>query len=256
MEQYILEIDYRECKLLQLIDENIQIICSDTIHGPVSINNISFYYKISNLSIGDFIFKKQNENLFIVERKCISDLSASIIDGRFKNQKHRLHDTNTNIIYIIEGSYSGRVSIPQTTLKSSIINLMYKHNFKVIKTECEKDTLDYLLILYKKIINNELNDITNININTKIVSSMKKKSHYDNIFINQLVCINGVSEIIAIKISEQYKSMNQLIHAYDNLTPENCENLLNDIIIKDKRKIGKALSKKIYNNLIQNEHIT
>lgn len=245
----IIEVDYRESKILKLIDQKQQIICDDVLYGPVTINNITFYYKICNLSIGDFIFKKGNDITFIVERKCINDLSASIIDGRFQNQKKRLMDTNSNIIYVIEGSvqkYSG--SIPRTTLKSSILNLIYKYNnFKVIKTECETDTLDYLLLIYKKINNNDLSEIASSN-----SSSIKKKSDYDNIFINQLTCIHGVSEIIAKKIVEKYKSMNQLINIYNNLSQDECENLLIDIMINEKRKLGKSLSKKIYHNLVQN----
>lgn len=251
-QQFIIEVDYRESKILKLIDPQQQIICNDIIYGPITINNISFYYKISNLSVGDFIFKKGTDILFIVERKCINDLSASIIDGRFKNQKQRLIDTNLNIVYIIEGSiqkHSG--SIPQTTLKSSILNLIYRYdNFKVIKTECEKDTLDYLLLLYKKINNDELN--TKNETSSLISSSIKKKSDYDNVFINQLTCIHGVSEIIAKKIVEKYKSMNQLINTYNNLSENDGENLLINIMINEKRKLGKALSKKIYHNLVQN----
>lgn len=249
--QLLIEIDYRESKILKLINAQQQIICNNKIYGPITINNIPFYYKISNLTVGDFIFKKNEEILFIIERKCINDLSASIIDGRFKNQKQRLLDTNLNIVYIIEGSvqkYSG--SIPKTTLKSSILNLIYKYNnFKVIKSECEKDTLDYLLLLYKKIINNDLNFHIG---NDNSTLTIKKKSDYDNIFINQLTCIHGVSEIIAKKIVEKYKSMNQLINTYNNLSTNECENLLIDIMINEKRKLGKSLSKKIYHNLVQN----
>ena len=44
--------------------------------------------------------------------------------------------------------------------------------------------------------------------------------------------------------------MSNLIHAYDNLLIDECEHLLANIQINEKRKIGKALSKKIYHNLI------
>ena len=41
---------------------------------------------------------------YLIERKCINDLSISIIDGRFRDQKSRLIESNANVIYIIEGS--------------------------------------------------------------------------------------------------------------------------------------------------------
>ena len=56
---YYIEIDYRETKILKLIDENITNKCNDTVYGPVNMNNMTFYYKITNLPIGDFILKKK-----------------------------------------------------------------------------------------------------------------------------------------------------------------------------------------------------
>jgi len=241
---YYIEIDYRETKILKLIDENITNKCNDTVYGPVNMNNMIFYYKITNLPIGDFILKKNDEILFIIERKCISDLSASIIDGRFREQKNRLLESNCDIIYIIEGSIQcHRGSIPNLTLKSSILNLILKHNFKVVKTESDKDTLDNILLIYKKMLES--------NKTIEKTQSLKKKSDCANVFLNQLTCINGISSIMASKIIEKYDSLFNLVHAYDNLELSERENLLADIIINDKRKIGKAASKKIYNSLIK-----
>jgi ERCC4-type nuclease len=285
----ILDIDYRESKILYLINSTIEIKVSNIIHGPIKKYGIEFYYKISNLPIGDFIIKednkkedenntqdnqkktdiqnesdipnednqnKQNEDnqkeetknviYFMIERKNIADLACSIVDNRFREQKNRLSETNNKIIYIIEGLiHKSRNKIPFSTLKSSIINLMCKHNFQVFKTENEDDTLEYLLLLYKKTHQKEF-------INEQIQHSNmgKKKSESQNIFVNQLMMINGVSYIIAFKLYEIYKNMYNFIHSYDNLLINECENLLTNIQINEKRKIGKALSKKIYHNLI------
>ena len=56
----IIEIDYREQKILKLINPSINIIVNNTLHGPFILDNITFYFKISNLIIGDFIIKKNN----------------------------------------------------------------------------------------------------------------------------------------------------------------------------------------------------
>lgn len=49
---------------------------------------------------------ESDETLLIFERKSISDLLASLKDGRYEEQSYRLSGSNTNnhnIIYIIEG---------------------------------------------------------------------------------------------------------------------------------------------------------
>ena len=255
----IINIDYREQKILKIINPSIQIVVSDIIYGPVKHNNIEFYYKISNLVVGDFILKNSectdDSIYYIIERKSINDLSSSIIDGRFREQKERLADTNNEIIYIIEGKMMSRNSmsykstskyntISNTTIKSSIINLQIKHKYNVFRTECENDTLDYLVILYKKINESNGNDFKKV-----IPTTIKKKSNSSSIYINQLMMLYGVSKNTALKIYELYPTFFSLIDAYKNKTEKECENLLADIILTPQRKLGKALSKKIYHQL-------
>lgn len=247
----IIDIDYREQKLLKLIDTSCNIVAGDTIYGPVVYNNVKFYYKISNLPLGDFIYKNDDESsiYYIIERKSISDLAGSIKDGRFRDQKERLSETKNDIIYIIEGNIgkNGKVGgICKSTIKSSIINLQVKHKFNVFKTDSEADTLEYLLLLYKKIDENGgVSDFQKI----KPVT-MKKKSNASSVYVNQLMMISGVSKVIADKIAEVYKSLYQLINTYNNCSVIEGENLLSNIQITNKRKLGKALSKKIHNALM------
>lgn len=57
------------------------------------------------LTIGDFAFVYDGKVLdYVIERKKADDLSASIIDGRYKEQKYRLKNCGAkNIIYLYEG---------------------------------------------------------------------------------------------------------------------------------------------------------
>lgn len=51
---------------------------------------------------------------FIVERKTADDLAASIMDGRYDEQKFRLkHCGLNNVIYLIEGQPSQHCKIPE-----------------------------------------------------------------------------------------------------------------------------------------------
>jgi crossover junction endonuclease MUS81 len=246
----IIDIDYREQKIIKLIDPNIKnVLASDTIYGPVTHNKITFYYKISNLIIGDFIYKNHDTSsvYYIIERKSISDLASSIKDGRFREQKERLSQSNANVIYIIEGNINTLrgYGICKTTLKSSIVNLQIKHKFLVFKTDSDGDSFEYLLLLYKKIKENDGIDFKND------IVTIKKKDSTTSVYINQLTMINGVSKAVANKISEKYNSLMLLINMYNSMDKVSCENLLADIQITEKRKLGKALSKKIYNALME-----
>jgi ERCC4-type nuclease len=136
MSEITLEIDYREKSVIKLIEET---------------NNFPFKYNISNLIIGDFVIKQNEDVLYILERKTIMDLSASITDGRFREQKQRLFESVNGcfdkIIYIIEGNRNLKKygSIAKSTINSSIINLIFKHKYKVIHTIDEVDTIDNLI---------------------------------------------------------------------------------------------------------------
>ena len=82
-------IDNRERDLIKLFNENNNDII------------------LKNLEIGDIVYKKDEEVIYIVERKTFNDLGASINDGRYKEQKIRLlYNSNGNLFYIIEGNMS------------------------------------------------------------------------------------------------------------------------------------------------------
>ena len=132
MDLYYLTIDVRERELIKLVQRIIKT--------TPKFNNIQLIIK--SMPLGDISFGKSDttpENLteyLIIERKSISDLTASIKDGRYAEQSFRLSGTsypNHNIIYLIEGSiltppkkassYSHskyKYAKPSTSTKSSI----------------------------------------------------------------------------------------------------------------------------------------
>ena len=51
---------------------------------------------------------------FIVERKTADDLAASIMDGRYEEQKYRLKNCGiNNVVYLVEGSPGQYCKIPE-----------------------------------------------------------------------------------------------------------------------------------------------
>lgn len=237
--QIILEIDYRERAIIKHIED----------YKP-SIN-----YKITNLPIGDFILKDNETICYIIERKTILDLAASITDGRFREQKQRLLDsigTPDKIVYILEGNKNQKKfgNISKAIIDSSILNLIFRHKYKVIHTSNDTDTFDTLVSLYKKLDSKEFDKT--IESNTKLIK--KSDSVNDNILMHMLSVIPGVSNNIARKIVDAYTTLPNLISSYEKIdNVRDKEIMLSVIQLTDKRKLGVALSKKVYDSLYINK---
>ena len=104
------------------------------------------------------------------------------------------------------------------------------------------DTLNHLCSLYKKFHSNDFSKNT-IVAPIKLVSKSDKSSN--NIFALQLSAIPGLSYSTALIISKKYNTMSDLVNAFN----ESGELLLVDLFVTDKRKLGKAMSCKIFNSL-------
>ena len=97
----VCKIDNRERDLIQKFD----------------ILNIQIEKK--NLDIGDIHICSDEKLLVIIERKTYDDLSTSIKDGRYKEQKNRMiHSISSNVrkIYLFEGNTR------EFKLKSSVLD--------------------------------------------------------------------------------------------------------------------------------------
>jgi crossover junction endonuclease MUS81 len=248
----LLLVDYREKKIIERLQETNTVENKST----AVINGVKVEYRIANLQVGDFIIEKDNNKVLLIERKSIKDLCASIIDGRFREQKERLYDSigdNEKILYIIEGNKKAMVSgnLSNTIVESSIINLIFKHKYKCLTSLDENDTLDTIVLLYKKIVANEFgaNEMAKTT-PMKLVSKADKIK--GNMMAIQLSVIPSVSYQTALKLSERYCNMKILIDAYNNCESEEArELLLSSIELNSKRKVGESMSKKIYTALMK-----
>lgn len=127
-----IRIDNREHELLKHIKE---LIVNIPLFKELEV-------LVENLPLGDIIISNKEDDKLYIERKTISDLSASIKDGRYEEQSYRLNGLNHpnhNIIYLIEGDIN-RVNrfkdnkMEKLTLYSSIFSLNYYKGFSVIRT--------------------------------------------------------------------------------------------------------------------------
>lgn len=99
-----------------------------------------------------------------IERKSISDLSASIKDGRYREQSLRLSALPChphNVIYLIEGKISedldetaggyGGTLLNKPTLYTALASMLIYKGFSVFRTQSAADTADFIMILARKV---------------------------------------------------------------------------------------------------------
>lgn len=222
------------------------------------LENVSY----QNLDIGDIIFKKNNEIVLLLERKSLSDFSDSFKNGRYREQKIRILNSNlpkSKIIYLIEGRMEKIVGskingLPKTTLISTLISLMIKDNIKIYQTANIKETCFFIhKIFYKMIKNPDLLEKKDSDPAMDYLSTIKLKKK-DNLtpqicYLAQLSQIPGISNTIAKTIQTIYPNMIELCKAIEK-DNQILLNLEYDIANNKKRKIGKKTNQKIVTFLL------
>lgn len=219
------------------------------------------------LNVGDIIFRdSENDNIILViERKTLNDLKASILDGRAREQKARLlaNFPTNRIMYLIEGNIMDKENInklPIDTLLGSLINTQLRDNIKVYKTNCIKESVEFIKKLHSKL--EKDNDIYFSDCEIKnteesyafTLKTSKKANMTPKVwYIKMLSLIPQVTEKIASVIINIYPTIKDLVLEYEK-TPDNKRNsLLADLTLNIKnektRRIGIKISNRIYNFL-------
>lgn len=138
-----LVIDIRESALIENCKKNTQhfkTVCIET----------------ENLPIGDIWMKTEEQReILIIERKTFQDLFASIKDGRYEEQSHRLlHSSGMpphNIVYLIEGMMSQIDHSQRKLLYSTIASLNVFKGFSVLRSSTVQESADLLMSMADKI---------------------------------------------------------------------------------------------------------
>jgi len=156
-------IDERETSLYDKCSE----ILSKNNHSNVQITkrvlhlgDIAFHLHVSDASSSAEISDNPNPNpkeIILFERKSLTDLLASIKDGRYKEQSHRLVNASPlithNIVYIIEGIYTTlKNPADKAKILSCITSLNFFKGFSILKTASLNETAEYLIAISQKIV--------------------------------------------------------------------------------------------------------
>jgi len=188
-----------------------------------------------NLILGDVCIQKDGQDVIILERKTVADLSASIIDGRYQEQSFRLLESNLpphRIVYLIEGSLNHEQSIQKKGLISAMISLWFTKGFSVVQTASIDETVDYLQILLEKV---SKESDTQDYVST-LKTKKKDKLTPENIDIVLLSQIPSISTVTAKALLQVYPT----IYALTTALKENKECLSTFTYGDKKRKLSKS----------------
>lgn len=167
------------------------------------------------LDIGDIILYNSTQK-YIIERKTLNDMSSSIIDGRYREQKQRLLASGHRIIYIIEGFVKNKYGVKYSTLLSAMLNMQFKDNIIVIRSKDTTETGQIIQFLKEKLNSSEISIIDTL-YNPHISIKKKNNMSKDIVFMNQLSCIPGISKNIATCIINEYPTLSSLYKLYSLL---------------------------------------
>jgi len=109
------------------------------------------------LKIGDILIQTHDErDIMLIERKSFSDLLASIKDGRYEEQSHRLLHTSElpphSIVYLLEGMFSQVYQAKdKQMIYSSMTTLQFFKGFSVYRTSNTQETAEWLLFTAAKL---------------------------------------------------------------------------------------------------------
>ena len=225
----LLKVDNRERTIIPALTK-----ACEALHGVI--------VAVESMPIGDAgIYSDDGKEMILFERKSLSDLAASIKDGRYSEQSMRLSATDThnhNIVYIIEGSLDAynysRNRVHPDTLRSAMVSLNYYKGFSVSRSWSILETVDVIMGYVKKLhktkdktayykngkkeSSSEEPSSTTVGSNSVEYVSTIKRTKKENVTIQNIVTIMlcqipNVSSLSADAISSEYGTLESLIAA-------------------------------------------
>lgn len=251
---YIIKLDNREKYLIELFEKKGYNIITE------------------NLDLGDFqiIDAKTKEIIIIIERKTFADLSASIKDNRYHEQKNRLKNSlksSVRKIILLEGSNINDFALAESAFHSSILNTMVRDNLHVYISKDLENTASFIENLLFQLVKYYEDLQKEIVLGEETASSsgvhVKKKDNLtkSSCFQNMLVQIPGVSVKVATIFSDKYKNIFDFIKDMEENFggKENFKESVIQCISAEKfgvnnRKVGDILAQKIYFYIFDKEN--
>ena len=270
----IIKVDNREQELLKQIQNLVLFIPA---FKQLKVETVA-------LPLGDIIISDDTDDKLIIERKCLTDLLASIKDGRYEEQSYRLNGLNHhnhNIYYLIEGDInksnrSKDNNIEKLTLYSAMFSLNYFKGFSVMRTLSMEETAVFICNTanklsksdknayyeYKPLPNKENSENKEQNEEKteekekveqtdkdyiSVVKKVKKENITpDNIAEIMLCQIPGISSVTAVAIMDRFKTIPNLIQEI-----QQNDNCLKDISYQNTKGQTRKINKTSLANIVK-----
>lgn len=215
------------------------------------LDSINVAYERRNLDTGDLAIYDGDQVVAVFERKTCSDMAASINDGRYREQKMRLLNTDCRWKgYILEGTYPDngitfpshgkKRNVAKTTYYSIIAGLSLRDGLLVYTTSNTLETAKLIGQVIRKLPEYNRTIGTSSNYEQELIKSVstvrKENMTPDVCYLAQLCQIPGISHRIASCIKNKYGNMTELLNMQ--------ETDLSQINIGDRR-LGKVLASRI-----------
>ena len=227
--------------------------------------------KVEALNLGDVMIRYNEDPKIIIERKTLTDLIASIKDGRYIEQCLRLQNNglchNHHIIYLIEGNMNSMQLSAQQMIYSSMVTLNLSKGYSIMRTQNVEETCQYIYTLTNKLSklfanNSDLFynlDPSNVAALTEkdycnVVKTVKKENvTVENIGEIMLMQIPGISAVLAKAILCKFSSFPDFMQKINEES-----SILDGMTYESKgkeRKISKACIESIKRFLIEKINI-
>ena len=163
--------------------------------------------KSESLNLGDIMIKYNGVPKVLIERKTLTDLIASIKDGRYIEQSLRLQNNglchNHHIIYLIEGNIYSLQYSAQQMVYSSIFSLNLMKGYSIMRTQSVEETCQYIYSLtnkMQKVFINNSDLFYNLDISNNAVSSEKDYCNVVKTVKKENVTVENIGEIMLMQI--------------------------------------------------------
>lgn len=198
----------------------------------------------SSLPIGDLLIKNEDRILLLIERKTVSDLVASLRDGRYHQQRKRWlefmqHDAGVRVALFIEGDLM--TAAMDETLRGSLLNSIFRlqtiHHIIVHHVRNRHAFILSLRLLMKKFEKDPDHLLAAAVATAPAVldlSPYKKTALVDSTVVWQsiLSLLPGVSKEMAVKIAAVFPALSDFMNDPDAVAR------LAEIRISEKRRLG------------------
>ena len=188
-------------------DGSAWILERKTIHDNRRTNSHCTTCSSLSLSLSLSIYLSLSFSPGILPVRCEQDLTVSIKDGRWAEQKARLLCSGLTVFYILEGDFRNTDVLPYAAVVGAYANASLLEGVKVFRTLNIEETKFLIFTLAKKC------QATSNTPTRALVSKRKKADSLENIWIRQLASVPTISESIAVAILQHFGTMSQLREA-------------------------------------------